>query len=281
MKHFSNYFKLILGSAIYSVGFSFLLYPAKLVSGGITGISMIISLLTGVIPVGVQVIIYNVPIFIIGFKRLGLKFMADSLIGMVLTSVFIDLLQPHAFVLTADPLLSAVMGGVIDGIGIGIVFSVGATTGGTDIVARFVRRSRPDFNIGQIQVALNIAVVVAYVVSFGDYERAMYSVIAMFASSYVIDTVLYGFNYGKLVYIISDRYDLIGKKITEQLERGVTILHGAGAYSGVEKTILMVAIKRRQIIDIRKIVAKIDPMAFVIVTETKEVIGLGFEKITN
>jgi uncharacterized membrane-anchored protein YitT (DUF2179 family) len=280
MKHFSNYFKLILGSMIYAVGFSYLLYPAKLVSGGITGISMIINLKTA-FPVGVMIIIFNLPIFLIGFRRLGLKFMIDSFIGMVLTSVFIDLLQPHAIVLTTDPLLSAVIGGAIDGIGIGLVFSVAATTGGSDIVAKLVRQSRPDFNMGQIMIALNVIVVAAYVVCFGDYERAMYSIIAMFASSYVVDTVLYGFNYGKLVYIISDRYELVGRKITAELERGVTILHGAGAYSGEEKTVLMVAIKRRQIVDIKKIVAQIDPLAFVIVTETKEVIGLGFEKITN
>jgi len=279
-KHVFNYFKLLIGCVIYSVGFSFLLYPAKLVSGGITGISMIINLIT-TFPVGILIIIFNIPIFIIGFRQLGLKFMIDSVLGVVLTSVFIDLLQPLQIVLTSDPLLSALIGGTIDGIGIGIVFSVGATTGGTDIIAKLVRLSRPDFNIGQIQIALNVTVLFAYVAIFGDYERAMYSVIAMVASSHVVDLVLYGFNYGKLIYIISDRYDLIGHKITEELERGVTILHGAGAYSGEEKAVLMVAIKRRQIVDIRKIVAQIDPLAFVIVTETKEVIGLGFEKINN
>jgi uncharacterized membrane-anchored protein YitT (DUF2179 family) len=263
---------------VYAIGFSFFLYPASLVSGGVTGISLIVNILSG-FPVGAAIIILNIPIFIAGFRKLGLKFMFDSLLATVFISVMIDLLEPYARPLTDDTLLAAIAGGAIDGIGMGIALGSGATTGGTDIIARLVRRWRQDFNIGQILLAMNVVIVGAYAVLFSDYERALYAAMSMVVSSYLIDVVMYGFNYGKLVYIISDSCDEIGREINVKLKRGATVLKGEGTYSGADKEILMVAIKRGQILELKNIVRGADANAFVIVTETKEVLGLGFDKI--
>jgi uncharacterized membrane-anchored protein YitT (DUF2179 family) len=280
LKHSLNYLRLFGGSAIYAVGFSFFLYPAELVSGGVTGISMIINLKTAY-PVGLVLLALNVPIFVAGFRKLGLKFMIDSLLATLFISVMIDLLAPHSKALTHDTLLASIAGGAIDGNGMGIALISGATTGGTDINARLVRRHRQDFNIGQILLAMNVVIVGAYAAMFSDYERALYAAMSMVVSSHMIDVVMYGFNYGKLVYIISEKYSELGREITDSLKRGATLLNGEGMYSGNDKSILLVAIKRGQIIMLKNIVKKIDPGAFVIFTETKEVLGLGFEAIAE
>ncbi|MDR2530384.1 MAG: YitT family protein [Oscillospiraceae bacterium] len=280
MRHVSHYVRLLAGSAIYAAGFAFFLYPAHLVSGGVTGVSQIVNIATG-FPVGLALIILNIPIFTAGFMKLGVKFMVDSLIATVFISVSIDLLTPYSKLLTHDTLLASIAGGAIDGVGMGIALGTGATTGGTDIIAKLVRRARQDFNIGQILLAINVVIVGTYAVLFNDYERALYAAMAMVVSSHMIDVMIYGFNYGKLVYVISERYEAIGSAITESLKRGATQLDGRGVYSGQERPILMVAIKRGQIIQLKNIVKQIDPQAFVIVTETKEVLGVGFEHINR
>ena len=278
VRHIRYYMQMILGSAVYAAGYSYFLYPNVLIIGGVTGISTIINFLSGV-PVGILMILINIPIFILGFRKLGLKFMLDSAASMLLISVLVDVFHLVAFPVTENPLLAALFGGLITGAGLGLTFSTGATTGGTDIIARVFRLNYQHINLGQVMLILDAVVIGAYALIFKNYDKAMYSAISIFVASWIIDEVLYGVNYGKLVYIVSREYKAIGKELAEKLERGVTMLYGEGVYTGEQKAVLLCAIIKRQIVELKKIVKTLDKDAFVIISETREGVGLGFEKI--
>jgi len=278
MKHLIHYLKLLLGGILYSLSFVMLLYPARVLSGGITGAAMIINLTTG-FPIGIALLIMNIPLFVAAFRRLGLFFTLDSLLILVLSSVLIDVLKPAGILLTADPMLAAVCGGALCGFGTGIILSTGASNGGSEIIAKLIRISRPDYNVGRILLVINVCVVVVYSVMFRQFELSLYSILSMYVSSLMVDATLYGMNASTLVYIISAAHKELARKITLEVRRGVTILYGHGAYTGATRPVIMAVIKKREIADLRKLVEEIDPGAFVIVTQTKEVLGLGFDTI--
>lgn len=268
------------GSVFYAAGIRFFYFPNNIVCGGATGISMIINYLTD-LPIGVMVIIINIPLFALAWKHFGLRFMVGSLIGMGLSSVLVDVFALFDIVATDNLLLACIYGGLCTGTGLGLIYLAGVTTGGSDIVAKFVRRSRPYMNFGSIMLAIDAAVIVTFAFISGKYENAMYAVIAIFISSRMIDAVLYGLNISKLCYIISDEYAAIKDSITGELGRGVTILHGEGAYTGNTKRVIMCVIKRQQITDVRRIVRLTDPGAFMFITDAKDVFGDGFADITT
>ena len=278
LKTILKYVVIALGTFIYGLGVNFLMRPNGIISGGITGIAMVINYALPVIPIGVMIFVINIPIFIVGFKVLGWRFLLASLVGMLGLSVFIDLIELFSFPLTDNPLLAALFSGVITGFGLGLVFLVGASTGGTDIIVKVVRQKHQHFNLGTLVLILDVIIILIYAVTFRMFEAGMYSLIAIFIESKLIDVVLYGVNYGKVVYIISDKAEEINKAINEEMDRGVTKLYGEGGYSGEKKTVLLVAIKRRQITKLKQIIKKADPKAFVIMTESREVLGEGFQK---
>jgi len=272
--------KIVLGSALYGAGIEWFYHPAMLVSGGVTGVSMIINYLTGW-PVGVMIILFNIPLFVVAYRNYGWRFMTESLIGTVASSVAIDLLSLWNFSVTAQPFLASVYGGILTGFGLGLVYTTGATTGGTDVLAKLIRGKYPYMNFGTVILALDAVVITAYALIFRKYEEAMYTVIAVYIAARVIDMVLYGISQSKLCYIISEYSDEIRAAIVGELKRGVTVLQGKGAYSGNDKQILLCVVKLPQIIEIKKIVKTIDKQAFVIVTDTRDVFGEGFGDITE
>ena len=249
-------------------------------SGGVTGIAMIINYLTD-IPVGVMNLIINIPLFIWAWKGFGLKFIVGSFVATVLSSVFVDLYAYFGIVATENMLLAAIYGGVLNGLGLGLVYRAGDTTGGIDIVAKFVRRKYPYMNFGTIILILDIIIYAAFAIIFNEFEAAMYAVIAMFVVTRVIDLVLYGLGTSKVCYIISDESEKLKNAITATLGRGVTLLKGEGAYTGRAKNVILCVIKKQQIMDVRRIIKSIDTHAFLIVTEAKDVYGNGFGDITN
>jgi uncharacterized membrane-anchored protein YitT (DUF2179 family) len=275
-----KYLLIALGALVSAAGFEFLLYPNDIVVGGVTGVSMIINKLTG-LPIGVLTIAMNVPLFAVAWKKFGLKFIIDSLVGMVLSSVFIDLLAMQHISLTDDLLLACIIGGVIKGVGFGVIYWEGATTGGSDILAKLVRSRYPYINFGTITLMLDATVMVAFAVIFSNYEAAMYGVIAMFVTSRVVDVVLYGINTSNVCYIVSDKSDQVTQALTSTLGRGVTILHGEGAYTHREKQVLMCVVKRSESVEVRKLVKNMDEDAFLIVTDAKNVFGRGFGDISD
>lgn len=273
-------FKVILGAAIFAAGIQFFYRPAELVSGGVTGIAMIINYLTGA-PIGVMMVVLNVPLFLIALRHYGWRFLAGSLLGLLASSAFIDLFSLAPVRITTEPLLAAIYGGIIDGLGLGLVFSTGNTTGGTDVVAKLIRGRFPYINFGTMILTLDALIIAAYALIFRKYDSAMYTVIAVYVATRVIDLVLYGASQSKLCHIISERSNEIKAAIVEKLDRGVTVLQGKGAFSGQDKQILLCVVKQQQIVQIKRLVKGIDTRAFVIVTDTRDVFGEGFGDITH
>lgn len=280
-KKIRKYLVILAGVLIYAVGFQFFLYPNAIVSGGIVGVSMIINRLTG-LPVGVMTIIMNIPLFLVAWRHFGIDFLIGSLVGMLLSSIAVDFFATMGIVATTDPMLASIIGGVIKGFGLGIIYFVGATTGGVDIVAKFLRRRFAQINFGTIILIVDVFIIIGYAVILNRYESAMYSVIAMFVVSKVIDLVLYGIDKSNICYIISENsQELISQIISGHVRRGVTILEGEGAYSHRKKDVIMCVIKRTQIAEIRRLVKNVDEHAFFIVVDAKNVFGNGFENISE
>ncbi|MDO4815445.1 MAG: YitT family protein [Bacillota bacterium] len=275
-----KYSVIVLGTMLYAAGFQFFLYPNAIVVGGVSGIAMIINMLTE-LPVGVLTIIMNIPLFILAWKYFGSKFIVGSLVGMLLSSVFVDLLAIFNFSPTNDMLLACFIGGAIKGAGLGLIYYVGATTGGADIVAKFARRKFPYINFGTIVLVMDCIIIIVFAIVFKKIESSMYAVIAMFITSKAIDLVLYGIDNSNVCYIISNESEQVVKAITDSLHRGVTILDGQGAYSRQNKQVLLCVVKRPQISEIRKMVTAIDENAFFIVTDAKNVYGRGFGDIAD
>lgn len=272
------YAKILIGAVIYAISIQFFTYPNSIVTGGLTGIAMIINSMTG-FPVGVGTIIMNIPLFVYAWRKLGLEFVISSLVGMALCSIFVDIFALTNIVVTTNPLLASVYGGVIKGFGLGLIYTTSATSGGVDIVAKFLRKKYPFINFGTLILIIDVVIIAAYAVIFKKYDSSMYSIICMYIAAQVIDLVLYGAVNSKVCYIITDESIAIKNAIVEQLHRGVTFLHGEGAWSGNEKNIILCVIKTRQIVELKKIVKSLDENAFMILSDSREVFGKGFTYI--
>ncbi len=278
---FGKYLAIVIGAAIYAVGFQFFLYPNNISSGGVVGTAMIINALAGT-PVGIMTILLNIPLFVIAWRHFGLDFLVGSLTGMGLSSVLVDFFAACGFSATSDPMLAAVMGGVVKGTGLGIVYYVGATTGGIDIIVKILRQKLASVNFGTIMLLLDAFIIMAYALVLGRYESAMYSLIAMYVTTKVVDLALYGIDNACMCYIISDRTaDITEEIVSGPLHRGVTLLEGRGAYSGAHREVLMCVIKRTQIGQLKHLVRAVDERAFFVVTNVKNVFGNGFESFTE
>lgn len=281
LKRLVKYFFVLIGSAVYAVGFEFFMYPNSIVSGGVTGVAMIINYFTA-LPVGVLTIVLNVPLFVFAWRAFGKELMIGSLVGMAVSSAFVDLFAVTGIVLTDDPMLASIIGGAIKGAGLGVIYYMGATTGGVDIIAKILRRSLPQINFGTIILLLDVFVITVYALILGNYESAMYSIIAMFVVSKVVDLILYGIDNSSLCYIISEKSEELSESITKgRLHRGVTILEGEGAYSHAKKHVIMCVIKRTQIAELRRTIRSVDERAFIVVSDAKNVFGNGFESISE
>ena len=267
--------RIALGSFIYAIGFQFFLYHNAIPTGGVTGIAMILNYLTK-IPVGVLVIVINIPLFLAAWHQLGWRFILGSAVGMALSAVFVDLFSLIPLNVTSQPMLAAIFAGVIKGFGLGLVYSTGATTGGVDIAAKLLRRKFQFVNFGTIILVIDVVIILAFAVSFRLYDSAMYGILSMFLCSKVIDFVLYGAATSKMCYIISDKSAAVKTAIVSELKRGVTVIHGEGAYSGKEKQILLCVVKRQQVMSLRTIVQASDEKAFMIFTDARDVYGKGF-----
>ena len=278
--HYSllNWVKIVIGATVAAAGFRFFTYPNDIVSGGVTGIAQIINRLSG-LPVGVMIILMNIPIFIVCFRKLGVTSVIGALAVMLLNSVMIDLFQMIPLVATDDPLLAAVYGGVLNGLGYGLVYSAGATSGGTDILAKLLRRHYAYINFGTLVMGLNVTVVVAFAIIFHKAESCMYTMIQMFISTRIINIVIYGPGISNLCYIITAKPQELTDAITHDMKRGVTFLKAEGAWKHQERPVVMCVVKRPEIAYLRAITRSVDEKAFLIVTEAKDVFGKGFESI--
>ena len=265
-----------LASAIYALGFVWCYVPNGIAFGGLTGAAQIINRLIPAFPIGVTVIVMNIPLFLLGWRLIGGRLLVSSLYAMFLSSVFIDLLTPLRDWQPMEPLLACIFGGLLVGASLGLVFRQGATTGGTDLLARLLKLKLAWLPMGRLLMGIDLAVILTAAAVFGTLYAALYGLVALYVSTIVMDGVLYGLDTAKVAYIISDRNAEIVKALVRDLDRGVTILHGRGAYTGKEREVLMCAFKQREIAAIRAAVKEIDPNAFLIVCNTNEVLGEGF-----
>ena len=267
-----------LAALIYALSFVWCFDPNGIAFGGITGLAQIVNRLFPAAPVGVTVIVLNIPLFILGWKLIGGKLLVSSLYAMFISSVFIDLLTPLYDWQPMEPLLACIFGGLLMGASLGVVFLQGATTGGTDLIARLLKLKLAWLPMGRLLLAVDLLVIVAVAVAFRNIYSALYGVVALYISSFVMDQVLYGMDNAKVAYIISDAYDQISHAIIHDMDRGVTLLHGEGGWSGEDKKVLLVAFKQKQIVALKQTVKSIDPNAFLIVCEAHEILGDGFRE---
>lgn len=267
-----SYLQIMIGCILGGAAYPLFLTPGNIAPGGLTGIAMVINYLFHW-PVGTVTLILNVPLFIFGWKFMGKRFVLRTLIATVLFSLLIDLLPLKP--LTEDPLLSAVFGGVLLGIGLGLILRGEATTGGTDMLARMIHRSVPAISTGMFLMALDCAVVVVAAVAIG-VTQALYAIICIYISSKVIDAVMIGFSGNKACFIISNRYEAILSRILTELERGVTKLSAKGGYTGEERPTLLCVVSRMEVTAVKNVVREEDENAFMIVVDAHEAIGDGF-----
>ncbi|NEW06661.1 YitT family protein [Paenibacillus sp. SYP-B3998] len=273
-KFFRRIIFMIIGSALFSVGLEIFLVPNNIIDGGVVGISIIISHLTH-IPLGVFLVVLNLPFLLLGYKQIGKTFALSTLFSVIIMSVGTSLLHPVKAI-TIDPLLSAVFGGIILGIGVGLVIRSGGSLDGTEIVAILVSKKTP-FSVGEIVMFFNLFILGSAGFVFG-WDHAMYSLIAYYIAFKMIDITIEGLDQSKSVWIISDEYAKIGDAITYRLGRGVTYLHGEGAYTGDDKKVIFSVITRLEEAKLKSIIDELDSKAFLAIGNIHDVKGGRFKK---
>lgn len=274
-----DYLFIFMGTGIMALAIQCIFEPIGLVTGGFSGIAIIIRKMTagiveGGVPLWLTNIALNVPVFIAALIIKGRKFLGRTVIGTVLLSFWLYVI-PQVDLTQGDYMLSAVFGGVITGIGIGFVLLAKATTGGTDMVSALIQKYVRHYSVVQILQVIDGMVVLAGLYVFG-LKPALYAIVAIFITSKVSDALMEGMKYSKSAFIITDCYKEIADAIMIQLDRGLTGLDATGMYSGDKKTVLYCVVSKKEIVELKDIVAKIDPKAFVIVTDAREVFGEGF-----
>ena len=270
----------VAGSAVFALGFALFLMPNDMNAGGISGLAQVIVEILGAGSVGTLSILINLPLFILGGVKIGRRFFAGSLIGMVLSSVLIDLFATLA-VPSVEPLISVIYGGVICGLGLGVVFMAGTSTGGSDILIRLLKLKYRNVPIGQISLCFDAVVVVLTGLVFHDFSKALYTGLSVFVTSQVVDAVVYRFDYSKVALIISSEYEAIAREIGLKLDRGATFLNGEGTFSHRPTKVVLTAIKKQQLAELKDIVMHIDPKAFIILQEAHQVLGDGFSRYSK
>lgn len=284
MKHLWKSYRWVLetivGSALFAAGFAFFLQPNDMSSGGISGLALVAVELLGFGSVGLYTVLINLPLFLLGGKKIGKRFFFGSILGMLLSSGLIDWLAAWP-VPTVEPLLGVLYGGVICGVGLGIVFVCGTSTGGSDILVRLLKLKYRNVPIGQISMCFDALVVVLTGLVFQDLNKALYTGVTAVLCGKMVDAVVYRFDYSKVVLVISPEYEAIAREIGIQLDRGATFLHGEGSYSHAQTKVVLAAVKRQQITELKELVMNIDPNAFLIVQEAHQVLGDGFSRYSR
>ena len=272
--------KIAVGCALFGLGFNLFLAPNDLNAGGLSGLAMILVRLVGRGSVGVITALMNLPLFAIAGVKIGKKFFFGSLLGMALSALFLDTFALLPIPVT-EPLIGGLYGGLICGVGLGIVFMSGVSTGGSDIIVRLLKLRYRNIPIGSIAIAFDAVVALLTGVVFKDITLMLYSGIAIFISGKVVDAVVYSFDYSKVALIISKNHEQVAKTIWEKLDRGVTYLHGEGAYTQRDTKVILTAVKRQQLADLKQLVVDIDPDAFVILQDAHQVLGDGFSRYSK
>ncbi len=265
------------GTVIYSVAILMFISPANISPGGFTGVALVFHHLLK-LPTGLTLLLLNIPVFLIAFKKFGATFIIRTAVVTVMVSVALDVGERFVSPFRGDIILNAVFGGILVGLGLGIVLLRGGTTGGVDIIGKLINSRRPHISIGRVILIGDALVLLLNALCYRDFSGALYSVITIYITSVVLDGVLYGADKGKLIYVITENGKNISKKILLEVGRGVTEITASGAYTEDKKDVLMCAVRRNEVAAVFRIIKKEDKNAFVIVCEAGEVTGRGFKE---
>ena len=273
-----EYCGLAVGSAVMAGSLVFFLIPAKIAPGGVSGLSIVLHYLFN-LPVGLVMLVFNIPLFFLGLKILGKEFGPRTFFSFVLVSIFTDFYDKVLGLqaATEDPLLASIFGGVLLGVGLGVVFRFKGTTGGSDIVGQIIHKYS-NVSVGTGILIADFFVITFAGITFRDVNLALYGFISLYFSSKVLDLILDGMDYARSFYIISEKQDEIINLITKEMDRGGTELLGKGFYTRKTRNVLYTVVTRREVATLRQEILKIDPKAFVIIANVHEVIGEGFRK---
>lgn len=278
--HFDSvmaYIQIIMGCLIGGAAYPLFLVPNSIAPGGLSGLAMVLNHLFHW-PVGLTSLIMNIPLFLVGYKAMGKLFVWRSLVATVVFSLSIDLIKLPA--MTVDPLLGTLYGGLLLGVGLGLILRGGATTGGTDMIARMVHSRMPFITVGVFLLMIDCVVVILAGAVMGTSE-GLYAMISIFISSKVIDMVMAGFSSNKACFIITKQWDGVTRQILRYMNRGVTQLTARGAYSGEERPVVLCVASRQEVARLKDIVREADENAFMFVTEAHEALGEGFSKLAG
>lgn len=270
-----------LGCVAYAAGLILFLNPNDLAPGGVSGVSIMLNRFIPV-EVGTLILLFNIPLLIIAFIKFGAKFTAMTAFATALSSTIMDLMGaflPPDYAVTKDKLLAGIFGGALMAFGMGVIFRAGGTTGGSDIIIRLLRRKFRHLKTSTIFLITDCIIVGVSTLVFGNIEAALYAGIALAVNSTVLDYVLYGSNGARMIFIVTERPDEINRVLTEKVNTGSTVIKGEGAYTGREKTILMVVAKKHRFPKIRDAVGAADPNSFMIVSSASEIFGNGYLSI--
>ena len=271
----------LVGSVLYAAGIVCFVNPANMAPGGMSGVAILLNYLWG-LPIGTMTIVLNIPLLILSYIFLGKSLTWKTVKSLVISSLMVDLVMArYAPIYAGDRMIGGVFGGVLMGAGLAIIFLRGSTTGGTDIISFLVKKWYPHVPIGRMIMVVDCIIIGVSVLVFGNLESALYCLISLYCCSMVIDSIIYGLDKGSMVMVVSEKNDEIAAQIMDELERGVTLLKGQGAYTGTDRDVLMCAVRKQQFARVRAIIYEKDPNAFVIVSETSEVFGEGFKQVSG
>lgn len=269
-------FETILGAFIIAISVSLFLLPNELSSGGFSGIATILYYLFN-FPVGITIIVLNIPLFLLATLKIGKRFLLKSLLGTISLSVFIDVLE-QLTPLTNDKILACIYGGILTGLGTALILRAHSSTGGSDLAGNIIKEFKPMARTGNLIMIIDAAIVILNVIFLKKVEIALYSAITIYLMGKVIDIIFEGIYFTKLVFIISDKSEEISKIIVNNIKRGVTGIYGKGIYTEKNKLVLMCAIGRRELAELKSVIKEIDTNAFLIITNAREVLGTGFKE---
>lgn len=264
------------GSIFYALGLYTFATTVEFAPGGISGIALILNHFWG-LPIGIVSLVLNVPLILISLRVIGPTFIAKSIWTMLINALFLDLIFPLFPVYSGNPLLTSMFTGVFVGLGLGLIYMRGSSTGGSDFVIMSIKKYKPHFSVGQISLAFDAAVIVIGGFAFGSIDAVLYGIIASYATSMVIDRVLYGAGSGKLTIIVTDHGREIARAIDNEVERGSTLVPATGAYTGLRRDMLLCACSKSEVYKVRTAARAVDPHSMIMVTEASEVIGEGFD----
>ncbi len=273
-----NYALIILGNVLYALSVAMFTKPASIPLGGVAGIALVINYLTRW-PMGVMVIVLNLPLFLVSFRSLGRSFLVRTIVSTVVSSVLIDVFGNllKGYTLTQEPILVALYGGLLSGAGLGLVFAQGATTGGTDIISKMINRKRPHFSIGKINLAISATIIIISSIIFKSYEAALYAMIVQYVSASVIDGIISGLDHASAAMVITRDPERISGAILGKMHRGCTGFLSKGMYTKSDQTTLLVAVRNHEVSELKRVVLGEDKDAFIILLNAREVMGRGFK----